>query len=238
MTDSEHVGSYNHEDLDPVELPIHRKGLSRPVTFVRSTEKTHSLSIPKSTNPTSGDHIADLYKSIISGSSPSPSPSPAASASGSLVADEAMITHSSDSSSHRPYCDDCQKTIAEDTMRAHVRTMAHMVCADYLQSVDFLTLNKSNVGFRMLQSQGWEYEQGLGATGEGRRHPVATVLKKDRSGLGHKKESKRVTHAWEDTEKQVKKELPRPPSGKDMARSARLESRKRVAMLRYMKDNE
>lgn len=114
--------------------------------------------------------------------------------------------------------------------------MAHMVSAEYMRSVDFLTLNQSNVGFRMMQTQGWQYEEGLGALGEGRRHPVATVLKKDRSGIGHKHEPKRVTHLTRDIEQNFKKELPQQPSGKQLARKARHESKKRVAMLRYMNE--
>ncbi|KAI7877042.1 hypothetical protein K492DRAFT_17418 [Lichtheimia hyalospora FSU 10163] len=204
-------------------VPPLRTGLSRPVAFVRSSDNTRSLSLPPPAT-SSGDDIANLYKSIVSTPS-SPSSKPATS-SPSAVSD----------SSAASFCAECNKQIPESTMKEHIQTVAHMVSAEYMRSVDFLTLNQSNVGFRMLQTQGWQYEEGLGALGEGRRHPVATVLKKDRSGIGHKHEPKRVTHLSEDIERNFKKELLQQPSGKQLARKARRESRKRVALLKYMNE--
>ncbi|CDH55443.1 predicted protein [Lichtheimia corymbifera JMRC:FSU:9682] len=210
----------------PPTVPPLRTGLSRPVAFVPSSDNTRSLSLPPPST-SSGDDIANLYRSIVSSAS-SPSSEPATSIP--------IAEDSNASSSSTTFCAECNKQIPESTMKEHIQTVAHMVSAEYMRSVDFLTLNQSNVGFRMMQTQGWQYEEGLGALGEGRRHPVATVLKKDRSGIGHKHEPKRVTHLSRDIEQNFKKELPQPPSGKQLARKARRESKKRVAMLKYMNE--
>ena len=53
----------------------------------------------------------------------------------------------------------------------------------------------------MLVNSGWEYEKGLGAQGQGTRHPVATRLKHDRLALGAAGTSKKVvTHTFEEIE--------------------------------------
>ena len=53
----------------------------------------------------------------------------------------------------------------------------------------------------MLINSGWDYEKGLGAQGQGARHPVATRLKRDRLALGAAGTSKKVvTHTIEEIE--------------------------------------
>ena len=53
----------------------------------------------------------------------------------------------------------------------------------------------------MLVNSGWEYEKGLGAEGQGARHPVATRLKHDRLALGSTGVGKKVvTHTFEEIE--------------------------------------
>jgi hypothetical protein len=54
----------------------------------------------------------------------------------------------------------------------------------------------------MLVNSGWDYEKGLGAEGQGARHPVATRLKHDRLALGAAGTNKKlVTHTFEEIEK-------------------------------------
>lgn len=54
----------------------------------------------------------------------------------------------------------------------------------------------------MLINSGWDYEKGLGAEGQGARHPVATRLKHDRLALGAAGTSRKlVTHTFEEIEK-------------------------------------
>ncbi|CAO3698352.1 unnamed protein product [Rhizopus stolonifer] len=118
--------------------------------------------------------------------------------------------------------------------KVHVRGTAHMVSqqTQLPPPPDFLVLNGSNVGFNMVRSQGWQYEQGLGKHGQGKRHPIATVLKRDRLCLGHKQQgSKRVTHPPEEPKRFAEKD-----PGKEIARKAQRESQDRVALLHYLKD--
>lgn len=52
----------------------------------------------------------------------------------------------------------------------------------------------SNMGFRLLETMGWQKEQGLGSDGQGRKYPVKTQLKRDREGLGLSKKPAKITH--------------------------------------------
>jgi hypothetical protein len=107
---------------------------------------------------------------------------------------------------------------------------------------DTLTLNGKNIGFKMLRSQGWKYEEGLGPEGQGRRLPISTVLKKDRLCIGHKETGRKaVTHKYRDIEKnaierQRMEANNRKDPGKEIARKAKAETERRKAILRYMKD--
>lgn len=195
-----------------------------PVNFVPSTSRHLSTANPeteKKEEKSSGDQVAELYRAIIG--------------------DEGQKEKEKekDEENSMVKCESCNMLIRRGSMTRHIRGTAHMVSADILKAPDFLVLNETNVGFKMLRSQGWEYEQGLGAAGQGRRHPIATALKPNRLGIGHPESSrKRVTHTWQQVESQHQKKqrgevLPK-PSGKQIARAARKESKKRVAMLNYM----
>lgn len=210
----------------------------KPINFVPSTAKTQSLSQPsKQKSTSSGGDVASLYKSIVS--SPPSSKSSIGNAAAQKDSSAALDPDKT------IYCEKCNMHIPQDDLQRHIRGTAHMVSSDFPTPTDFLTLNGSNIGFRMLQSQGWKYEEGLGASGQGRRHPIATSLKHDRLGLGHSNSPrKRVTHSWQETEqyylkrqgKSATTKIQYMPSGKELARKARKESRQRVAMLRYLNE--
>ncbi|KAH7664843.1 G-patch domain-containing protein, partial [Aphelenchoides avenae] len=53
---------------------------------------------------------------------------------------------------------------------------------------------QSNRGYRLLKESGWAEHRGLGKEGEGRKHPIKTSLKRDRTGLGLEKSVQKVTH--------------------------------------------
>jgi hypothetical protein len=40
----------------------------------------------------------------------------------------------------------------------------------------------------MLRDQGWSYEKGLGAAGQGERHPISVRIKNDKLGIGMKRQ--------------------------------------------------
>lgn len=211
---------YNDDDSSS---PGRLTRLSLPVQFVPSAPAAPAPEPKKS----SGDAIAALYRELVSNPKKDTPPST-----------------SSGTASRRATrrCEPCDMDVPLADFDRHVRGTAHMVSAgEASQHTTSLMLNASNVGFKMLQSQGWEYEKGLGAEGTGRRQPIGTVLKHDKLGLGHQDTGqRRVTHSWEATEssyaRQRRKEQKQIPSGKELARRAKKETRDRVRMMKYMDD--
>ncbi|CAB4432029.1 unnamed protein product [Rhizophagus irregularis] len=94
------------------------------------------------------------------------------------------------SSDDKIWCVDCEVWVEKHLYQDHIHGIAHLVISKSFndQSIpDPLTLNETNVGFRMLRDQGWRYEKGLGINEQGIRHPISTRLKNDRFGIGVKK---------------------------------------------------
>ncbi|CAB5363972.1 unnamed protein product [Rhizophagus irregularis] len=94
------------------------------------------------------------------------------------------------SDDNKIWCVDCEVWVEKHLYQDHIHGIAHLVISKSFndQSIpDPLTLNETNVGFRMLRDQGWRYEKGLGINEQGIRHPISTRLKNDRFGIGVKK---------------------------------------------------
>ncbi|KAL1923027.1 uncharacterized protein VTP21DRAFT_9403 [Calcarisporiella thermophila] len=192
---------------------------AKPIAFVPA-----SSSVPNLPSTSSDDDISLFYRSLFTSASPAPeSPEP------------------QDNDSMQPYdqarwhCDACDIDIPAAISRIeHERGTAHLTAVQYPSVPDPLHLTGENRGFRILQSSGWNYESGLGPTGEGRRVPIATRLKKDRAGIGGEKEKKRVTHTAEEVEiSRVIKEQQR-LTRKDIVRMEKRDRERRRAWLAYM----
>ncbi|CAO3617161.1 unnamed protein product [Mucor fragilis] len=235
------------EEQQPEESIKKRKFVtrySRPIEFVASEpsfkkQKATATSVDTS-DKSNGNKVASFYRSIIS----SPSIAATVSSSTTKKSREKEPKLEEKPSETTIKCESCDMIISKSDYKRHIQGTAHMVSnqAMYPPTPDILTLNGSNVGFRMLQSQGWQYEQGLGPGSQGRRHPIATVLKQDRLGIGHQDTGKRVvTHRYREIEKRAIErqrmlaESQKDP-GKEIAKQSKAESEKRVAILRYMKE--
>ncbi|KAF9538569.1 G patch domain and ankyrin repeat-containing protein 1 [Mortierella hygrophila] len=132
--------------------------------------------------------------------------------------------------------------IRKDDLDRHRRGTAHLMSQELpVKPIDTLTLGRENKGFRMLVDSGWEYEKGLGAEGQGARHPVATRLKHDRLALGAAGTSKKlITHTFEEIEKSRAKPIAKsdrrvPLNADDYRKKAEKERMDRVRMMIYMK---
>ncbi|KAL1239678.1 G patch domain and ankyrin repeat-containing protein [Trichinella pseudospiralis] len=82
------------------------------------------------------------------------------------------------------------------------------------------SINSSNIGYKMMVKSGWKETTGLGKEEKGRHYPVKTALKRDRYGLGLKKQKCRISHfsAFDSTAVvTVKKPSVQPSLGKKSA---------------------
>ncbi|KAG2195805.1 hypothetical protein INT46_004421 [Mucor plumbeus] len=221
---------------------------SRPIEFVASNSsisKKQKLATTTISN-NNGDQVASFYRSIISSSSSSSSPPIINEQKEKEKKPEPELEleqRTSTAKEETIKCDSCDMIISKSDYKRHIQGTAHMVSSQVsYPAPDILTLNGSNVGFKMLQSQGWQYEEGLGPDSKGRRHPIATVLKQDRLGIGHQDTGKKlVTHKYMEIEKRAIErqrmlaESQKDP-GKEIAKQSKAESKRRVAILRYMKE--
>ncbi|KAI8047083.1 uncharacterized protein B0P05DRAFT_592847 [Gilbertella persicaria] len=190
---------------------------ARPIEFVAAENKPPHKKKKQKTSD--GDQIASLYHNIIS-TNTTQKPTPL---------------------EQTTYCPDCDLDILTSDYQRHLAGTAHMVSKPTtVETPDLLELNGKNIGFKMMVSQGWKYEGGLGPQQEGKRHPIATTLKQDRLGIGHQDTAKKaITHRYREIEKKAierqrrAREQQKNP-GKEIALQAKRESQQRTALLHYL----
>lgn len=93
-------------------------------------------------------------------------------------------------------CDVCNGSFPSKGWRQHLSSTVHNFHSGH-EPRDRLVLSARNPGYLMLRNEGWIEGMGLGKNGEGRKNPIATVLKRDRAGVGVKRnggEKPRITH--------------------------------------------
>ncbi|KAG2198019.1 hypothetical protein INT47_004986 [Mucor saturninus] len=200
----------------------------RPIEFILEGSDPPEKVEKRQKVASNGDEVASIYRSIIS-------------AVPKTMKRKVPVAVSEKPSVDTIWCESCSMLIDKSDYKRHIQGTAHMVSNQSEPAPDLLNLSGRNVGFKMMKSQGWNYEDGLGPEGQGRRHPIATVLKQDRLCIGHEETGRKaVTHKYKEIEKkaiarqrmdaQNKKD-----PGKEIARKAKAESERRVAILRYMK---
>ena len=162
----------------------------------------------------------------------------AATSSKKASADE--VIHVNQQQESVRICIDCGMEI-KGSEEGHVRSLAHLSSAKPPTEPPVVYgLNRTNVGFRMLESQGWSTGTGLGTDQQGRTFPIATQLKKDREGVGSKKSRRRITHPdyeanQDSAAKQRHSSSTLRRTRKDIEEEAERERQKRLALNAYMK---
>eukprot|EP01134_Creolimax_fragrantissima_P008147 CFRG8147T1 len=76
------------------------------------------------------------------------------------------------------WCDLCGMT----SSTGHQHSTAHLLNQQHAPFA--LHPLAHSVGYKLLRAQGWRDGEGLGVDGEGRKYPVAAVMKNDRRGIG------------------------------------------------------
>ncbi|KAH7933929.1 hypothetical protein HPB49_019323 [Dermacentor silvarum] len=93
-------------------------------------------------------------------------------------------------------CRVCGRYFTSSEMNTHETSIVHQfnLRRDSPPGVTHYGISENNAGFQMLLSMGWDRDKGFGPREQGRKFPVKTVLKRDRSGLGVEAATPRVTH--------------------------------------------
>ncbi|KAH7713155.1 G-patch domain-containing protein, partial [Aphelenchoides avenae] len=90
------------------------------------------------------------------------------------------------------HCEVCQTKTSDpghETSILHVVNSRKQPAEGYAYGIP-----QSNRGYRLLKESGWAEHRGLGKKSEGRKYPIKTSLKRDRTGLGLEKTVQKVTH--------------------------------------------
>lgn len=94
-------------------------------------------------------------------------------------------------------CSVCGVTVKENTKQEHEASTLHlfnMRSHDKRISIPVYGIPASNKGYQLMLKQGWDKNHGLGPKQKGKQYPVKTVIRKNRTGLGIKQKSARITH--------------------------------------------
>ncbi|KAM0265188.1 hypothetical protein ACHAQJ_000341 [Trichoderma viride] len=223
------------DDSDDEDIPLHHKrpfgaGLKRKrVEFVKATDPDASNAVTVVGKQT--DSIGDVYASIVLGGSSVDS----ASKPESCGEETEDVASSSEKQPEPPICPVCSLPITT-TLLKHEASLAHQVSLEHSHPPS--ALDRSRMGLRALESQGWDPDSrlGLGREGEGTRFPIKAALKKDTLGVGARQPTRREVV-----------EKPRPLTAKEMRALAEKEKRKgerlqaeiygRVDVEKYLRGN-
>ncbi|KAK1241217.1 hypothetical protein MKX08_001191 [Trichoderma sp. CBMAI-0020] len=222
------------DDSDDEDIPLHHKrpfgaGLKRTkIEFVKATDPDASNTV-KAVGAQSAS-IGDIYASIVLGSS-----SADAASKSEPVSDGKEDTSPPEKLPEPPICPICSLPITT-TLQKHEASLAHQVSLEHSHPPS--ALDRSRMGLRALESQGWDPDSrlGLGREGEGTRFPIKMFPKKDTLGVGATQPAK-----------QKVEEKPRLLTAKEMRVLAEKEKRKgerlqaemysRVDVEKYLRGN-
>lgn len=131
-------------------------------------------------------------------------------------------------------CSVCQRSFSDTTQKQHEASTVHLFnVKNKFQFSRRYHIPDSNVGFKMMLAQGWNRECGLGPKDrEGKLYPVKTTLRKNRSGLGVKQDTAKITHFVAFDRDAVKRRppAPKPKTKHDLEREERRNRQKEIAM--------
>ncbi|KRY92190.1 G patch domain and ankyrin repeat-containing protein 1 -like protein [Trichinella pseudospiralis] len=115
------------------------------------------------------------------------------------------------------FCTSCNRPYSDPH---HHTSTGHLFQTWQIDLQPCFSINSSNIGYKMMVKSGWKETTGLGKEEKGRHYPVKTALKRDRYGLGLKKQKCRISHfsAFDSTAVvTVKKPSVQPSLGKKSA---------------------
>lgn len=136
-------------------------------------------------------------------------------------------------------CDVCGCAVLEKDKKRHMVSTVHRFNeTNSHKFTKHFGIPDSNVGFQMMLRQGWNRENGLGPQHDGALHPVKTVMRKFRSGLGTRQEAKpRVTHfrPFDSEAVRDRRQQPKPANvGQQMRRQKARDRRKEIQLRKLL----
>lgn len=132
------------------------------------------------------------------------------------------------------FCETCNRTFIDTTRKGHESSTLHRFNSK--NTYNFAKryhIPDSNVGFKLMLKQGWDREAGLGPIDNiGISYPVKTTIRKNRSGLGVKQDSAKITHfsAFDRDAIKWRQPAPKPKTHRDFERDVQRNRQKEIAI--------
>lgn len=104
------------------------------------------------------------------------------------------------------FCELCNVSYVE-SVSVHERSIAHLFSTCDGSMSTYYHIPENNKGFQIMLKKGWDKNKGLGPEAKGRKFPIKTILKTDRTCIGSKKEVAKVTHFGANDYDSVKKSI-------------------------------
>lgn len=104
------------------------------------------------------------------------------------------------------FCELCNVSYVE-SISVHERSIAHLFSTRDDSVSTYYHIPENNKGFQIMLKKGWDKNKGLGPEAKGRKFPIKTILKTDRTCIGGKKEVAKVTHFGANDYDSVKKSI-------------------------------
>ncbi|KPM45404.1 hypothetical protein AK830_g1212 [Neonectria ditissima] len=162
----------NHSDEED-EIPLHHKrpfgaGLKRKrVEFVPAKDPDAGIKSTRENSKTPATAIGDLYASVVLQNAPP----------------DSALTEASTTKDGVDICLVCALPTTASS-GPHETSLAHQVCLTHSHPPS--ALDRSRMGLRALEAQGWDPDarRGLGREGDGQRYPIKVKAKEDTLGVG------------------------------------------------------
>ncbi|XP_077494225.1 G patch domain and ankyrin repeat-containing protein 1 homolog isoform X1 [Amblyomma americanum] len=155
------------------------------------------------------------------------------------ASDVSKTSREAPGSDSEEFCSVCGRPFSSAEMKAHETSIVHQfnLRLGRSPSSTHYEIPENNAGFQMLLGMGWNRDRGFGPREQGRKFPVKTVLKRDRSGLGVEPSAPRVTH-FGPHDRAAIENLRRKGSREDAERSLKRKRKDEEAKFRRMKEME
>lgn len=131
-------------------------------------------------------------------------------------------------------CSVCQRSFSDTSKKQHEASTVHLFNEkNKFQFSRRYHIPDSNVGFKMMIAQGWDRESGLGPKNrEGKIYPVKTTLRKNRTGLGVKQNTAKITHfsAFDPDAVKWRPPAPKTKTKHDINRESRRNRQKEISI--------
>lgn len=181
---SENLSASDEYEDEFDDVPLHRKqafgaGLKRKrVQFVRAQESDMTSAVVAE-NKAAATAVGDLYASIVLGAKKASS----SDKGGTTPTGTGAAADEKPTAEGHKVCDVCSLPIVS-SLAAHNASLAHQVSIQHSHPPSHL--DRSRMGLRTLNSQGWDPDAriGLGREGDGMRFPIKVAAKEDTLGIG------------------------------------------------------